>query len=581
MPAVVTEPLAVAFTLPGGAVYRRRLHDLPNPVLVADLSRGLVAATHPHGPIRTRSVASQYVQTMRRVVRELDAAGFTGGLADLRPGRLVEYWLSCDYHRERRLRVVLGAFQDTVGGLDPGVVAHLGGRRINTTLPSQPNQPYSEDEWQRLTTACTDTIRAAHQAHRQAVAAAEHGADPADHDASPANLAWLLLRTGPIATSDVLERLAETAASTARAEIVAVHRALFPPAETALAYLTLFAMRTGIVPDGIDALTLEDITRISPGSVLLSYSKGRTGGEALNLPRDAVRLLDRWLAHSALLREHAGSLAGRLWLHTGGDELGRGIERVFAEPRTQKRRRAWVARCGLVGDDGAPLPLHGGRIRATYYHRRDRSSWTGRSTIDPNHSARVEGDHYLNSHTPAQLDAIEGVIEAAQHEMRRRAEPPVVVTSEDAAAFTAAFPRLVADAGLDTATVTALLSGQQDVFVAGCADPFNSPHAPAGTLCPARPWVCLLCPLAAFAPRHLPNLLALQAYFTAQAEQMSTAEFLRVFGPYADRLAEDILPRFGPAAIDAAARHNSENDSEDSPGTDNPGLLLRLEEQPL
>jgi hypothetical protein len=335
----------------------------------------------------------------------------------------------------------------------------------------------------------------------------------------------------------VLEHLGIAASDPVhRAQVLTIHRALFPAADTAFACITLFAMRTGIVPDGIDALTIDDITRTSASSILLSYKKGRTGGEALNLPRDAVRLLDRWLEHTALLREHAGDLADQLWLHTGGDRLGRGNDPIFARPRIQRRRSMWVQATGVLADAGEPLPIHGGRIRATYHHRRDRSNWTGRTTIDPNHSAQVEGDHYLSSHTPAQLDAIEAVIEQAQHDLRRKAAPPVVVTSEDAATFAAEFPHLVADAGLNTAAIAALLSGEQDMFVAACADPLNSPHAPAGTLCPARPWVCLLCPLAAFAPRHLPNLLRLKVYFSQQAQRMTVAQFLRIFGPYAIRL---------------------------------------------
>ena len=161
---------------------------------------------------------------------------------------------------------------------------------------------------------------------------------------------------------------------------------------------------------------------------------------------------------------------------------------------------------GLLGEDGRPFALHGGRIRATYHHhRRDRSAWTGRTTIDPNHSAQVEGDHYLHSHTPAQLDALEAIIEQAQTDMRRKAEPPVVLTGAQTAEFAAGFPRLVEQAGLDAVAVHALLAGEQDVFVAACAAPLNSPHAPAGTLCPARPWVCLLCPLAEL-PLHLEEL---------------------------------------------------------------------------
>ena len=92
------------------------------------------------------------------------------------------------------------------------------------------------------------------------------------------------------------------------------------------------------------------------------------------------------------------------------------------------------------------------------------------------------------------------------------------------------------------------------MFVAGCAAPLNSPHAPAGTLCPARPWVCLLCPLATFAPRHLPNLLRLKAFFARQGTQMTAAQFVALFGPYAARLDEDVLARFAPADVAAASR---------------------------
>jgi hypothetical protein len=562
--------LVVEFVLPGGVIYTRRMDDLPNVRLAADLVSALAAATHPHGPIRTRSVAEQYVTTMRRMVRELHAQDFAGGLTDLTSPILVRYWLTCDFHRERRVRAVLMAYQNKVGGLADPIVRHLAGRRINRIVKSRPNAPYSDTEWQRLTTTCVETISVAHGAYRSAIEAAERGADPAEHGVNRENLAWLLTGTGPLATTAVLARLPDRE-GVDRAELLELQRVLFPDTDTALAYLTLFAMRTGIVPDGIDALTVDDITHTSPSSVLLSYRKGRTGRESLNLPRDAVRLLDRWLKHSALLRKHAGPLADRLWIHTVADGRGRSrlLDRIFAEPRTQHRRAAFVRSVGVLGDDGKRLPLHGGRIRATYHLRRDRSTWIGRTTIDPNHSARVEGDHYLSSHTPAQLDAIEGVIEQAQHDLRRKAAPPVVVSGEDAAAFVAAFPGLVTAAGLDGAAIEALLGGAQDVFVAACADPLSSPHAPAGTLCPARPWVCLLCPLAAFAPRHLPNLLRLKEYFSDQGQRMTVEAFVRTFGPYAARLDEEILPRFGSAAIEVAARQITEAAT----------LPLHLEEQ--
>lgn len=53
MPAEIRQPLAVQYTLPGQRPYLGTLHELPDSVLAGDLARGLTAAAHPNGPIRT------------------------------------------------------------------------------------------------------------------------------------------------------------------------------------------------------------------------------------------------------------------------------------------------------------------------------------------------------------------------------------------------------------------------------------------------------------------------------------------------------------------------------------------------
>ena len=72
--------------------------------------------------------------------------------------------------------------------------------------------------------------------------------------------------------------------------------------DVVIAYRLLFGVYSGIVPDGIDDLVIDDIDWAGDATVLLSYVKGRTAAESLNLPRRAVRLLEQWLAHSELLR---------------------------------------------------------------------------------------------------------------------------------------------------------------------------------------------------------------------------------------------------------------------------------------
>ena len=115
-----------------------------------------------------------------------------------------------------------------------------------------------------------------------------------------------------------------------------------------IAYRLLFGIYSGIVPDGIDGPGIGDIDWAGDASVLLSYVKGRTAAESLNLPRRAVRLLEQWLAHSALLRSLAGpgtasGLAGHLparrQLADHADRPQRDPALGAAPRRDQRRRR--------------------------------------------------------------------------------------------------------------------------------------------------------------------------------------------------------------------------------------------------
>jgi len=217
----------------------------------------------------------------------------------------------------------------------------------------------------------------------------------------------------------------------------------------------------------------------------------------MTLPRKAVRLLERWLEHSALTREHApAGLAGRLWLHYNR----------FASPRwrggvSARAPVGWAPRAGVQVDRR--------RVRTTYLALRDRSRWHGstRSTIDPDHSPAVEGGHYLTAATAAQQDMVEQIIEDAQQDMLRRAAPAVVLTDAGVSDLAGRYPELISRLGVDDTAIAELTGGTRDVFAAACAGPLSGLHGPPGQPCPARPRVCLLCPLAVFTPRHAANLL--------------------------------------------------------------------------
>ncbi|MEK8141997.1 hypothetical protein NKH18_03035 [Streptomyces sp. M10(2022)] len=138
------------------------------------------------------------------------------------------------------------------------------------------NQPYTEGEWRRLEASCTSRMTA-RRTHRQVLEAAGRGADPSVHGVTFDDLARLWLHAGPAEASRAVERFGRSA-GVDRAQFTVVEAALFSTSEPAFAYLTLFAMRTGIVPDGIDALRLDKITRTSPNTVLTLLPQGPDWG---------------------------------------------------------------------------------------------------------------------------------------------------------------------------------------------------------------------------------------------------------------------------------------------------------------
>ena len=560
MPAeVLDDPLGISCVFSDGRRATVRPAGLASEQLARDLLTGLAELVHPHGTVDSEGSVRHYVSALRVMDAALAERGFTGGAADLRRGQVAEFWMGTTGAKEACTRRMLLGLATAGGTLDARVRELAEGRAYNPQPFRRPLPPYPEAVWSRLTEACQSAVATSYQAHRDAVAGAARGRDPAGGSRSLDDLRWLLAHDGPMSTPDVAVRAGTSANSIRQASLQAAS-GLFPHLDVTIAYVLLFSVYSGIVPDGVDDLVTGDIDWAGDSSVLLSYVKRRTAAESLNLPRRAVRLLEQWLDHSRLLRGFVPP-PGRdqLWLGV----RSRGHAGVTAGPANRNAIRRWLVRNGVTGDDGHVLTLHRHRIRTTHESMRDRKTWkgSGRATIDPNHSPQVEGDHYLTATTPAQRGALDAIIEDAQHDLARRAEPPAVITEESAAALAAGYPQLVASLQLSGSVLAELVGGQRDVFTAACADQLSGLHGPKGKPCPARPWVCLLCPLAVFAPRHAPSLLRLKGFFARQWRQMTTSHFMAVFGPYSQRVGE-VLDRYDPAVLAAAARLVSDCDDE-------------------
>lgn len=557
---LVEEPLGITCVFSDGQRAQHVLDDLPNPRLARDLAAGLVNLIHPHGSTDSPATLTFYIQALKSMVESLAKAGFTGGASDLRRGQMAEFWMGCTATREALTRSMLEGFAEAGGTLREGVLELATGRHFNIQPYRRPLPPYAEAEWAGLTAVCRMLVDDSYAAHRQALAAATGARHPGAGGWEPANLRWLLARIGPVSISEFGAQLGISAAVVHnRGGFHEAIRATFPHLDVLIAYRLLFGIYSGIVPDGIADLVIDDIDWAGDSTILLSYVKGRTAAESLNLPRPAVRLLEQWSAHSALLRGFVPpDERSMLWL--GLSQPGHAL-RVRSIDRQAVQR--WVVRHGVVGQDGQPLKIHRSRIRTTHHAMRDKSTWTGsgRATIDPNHTPAVEGDRYLTTTTPVQRHAVETIVEDAQHDILRRAHPPTVITEDDAVALADGYPQLLASMNLDTDAIAELVSGARDVFTAACGDQLSGLHGPKGKPCPARPWVCLLCPLAVFAPRHLANLLRLKAFFSRQWRQMPAAQFMAVFGPYAARI-DQVLDRFDAAEVTVAAAAVQDSDEE-------------------
>jgi hypothetical protein len=580
MPAtVVEEPLGIAAIFSDGTECTRWVNSVVhgerfatrNPVLARDLLRGLADLVHPHGRVDQENTLAGYMGGIRALTNGLAELGFTGGAAELTRGALAAHWMSGKYRpvEEGRARAMLRRLDDLHGLLRPDVRELVDGRRFVSNRRRDRNflQPYSESEWSRLTDVCRTAVKESYTVHQLAVKTAESGQDPHVGGWTDTNLLWLYAQLGPVEAAQFATWSSNHPSGLPRLRFPWRRSwesaKLFPTTSTTLGYRLLFGVYTGIVPDGLDDLGLGDVDWAGDRTILLNYMKGRTAEESRTLSPRATRLLQQWTDHTALSRQFAPEgLRAALWMRYDGQAQGPWV----AQPFTATTIRRWIADRGLVGDDGKPLALNMHRIRTTYDSMRERGAWAGsrRATLDPNRSPQVEGDHYLGAGTPKQREFVDEIIAEAQNDMLRRAERPVVLAGEDLAELVRDYPQKVAVLGLDDEALAALVGGARDVFTAACGDQLSGLHGPKGKPCPARPWVCLLCPLALFTPRHLPNLMRLRAFFARQWDQMTQAEFMGIFGRYDQRLAEILTPdtHFTSKALLAAAAQVTDDDTE-------------------
>ncbi|MEU7640064.1 alpha/beta hydrolase [Streptomyces sp. NPDC039016] len=397
-------------------------------------------------------------------------------------------------------------------------------RLYNRHPNSEPLPPYDEIAWSGLTRAARTIAKASWAAYRAARETAEADQDPYVHGWTRENIFWLMVHHGPATTRKLGERAGlsyeQMRYRTGRGHqrfFVEAREALFPSPRVVIAYRVLFGVYSDIVPDGIADLGIDGLDWADDSAVLVRYIKGRTPEESITLPSKAVRLLERWLEYAELARSHCpprlrNVAVARPHLASRGRRGPRAVEvrRPYKSTAVD-----WSRDSGVVDANGAPVMVHRHRIRTTFESRRDRSAWIGnrRSTIDPNHTPGVEGDHYLSSMTEAQQSALEDIVEQAQGDLLRRGQSPMLCR-------TSRSPTWPVSSRGRSANWSWTIGRSLNSWVASAMCSWRpAPIRPRDCTArresrePARPWVCLLCPLALFTPRHAANLLRMKAFF--------------------------------------------------------------------
>ena len=160
------------------------------------------------------------------------------------------------------------------------------------------------------------------------------------------------------------------------------------------------------------------------------------------------------------------------------------------------------------------------------------------------HTPEVAARHYAD--VPSLRPLHEAAAADAFTEAVARSAPIVLTTVREEAWRRA--PEL-ADGRVQVGLVAALLNGEQDVWLAGCASFYDSPFGAPGSPCPQPFWGCLDCSNAVITTRKLPAILAFLTFIEMQREALTAADWSLKFGRAHARITTQVLPVFSETDI--------------------------------
>jgi hypothetical protein len=517
--------------------------------LALALGRALRHLAAPGGPLGARSTVMAYAVAMPKFFAYLaDAGEAVAGVETLRARHVdgFEGWLESAgltrVHLYTVLVKIVGVLRQVAVDSPAEVSSDLRDRlRYVSAKPFQRARPQLRDaarsdvtavlrRLQQVQSSVTDPVLSGLEAAVDAVIE-EHGFLRADQPAYR-NLYFAWAKRG-LPTHQLVDELNGRFHLT-RNDIVP--------------FLVLLALETGLEIECCKALMVDCLQNASNGTVEITYLKRRArGAEHKRLrvrdggPTTPGGMIRRLIEVTARARGRHPSQC--LWVYCGAGALAAGIG------HPQELVDSWTRRHDIVDDDGRPFRLLLSRLRKTHKALWYLKTEGHMARFAVGHTPEVAARHYAD--VPALRPLHEATVADAFREAVKSAAPIVLTEKQEAAWRTGPTQASAIPEGCDP---IALLDGEQDVWLAGCAGFYASPHGSAGDPCPMPFWGCLECSNAVITTRKLPAILSFLDFIEGQRRALHAADWAVKFGRAHARITADVLPAFGPAIIAEARR---------------------------
>jgi hypothetical protein len=554
-------PLDMILRFSEGRQFRVYLAKEPCSALVRELLTALTALCDFGGTINSPGQARKYTDSIRKFVRFLADQStpqeYTLTVSDLTPQdldtfeaylrgqatheesvspykwmvsivRLLRWWR--DTHPER----ITASLQARLTYIVNGSVGH-----------HTPRDGYSGQITDALRAACLKDIPLVTE--RLTVLCDQklaEGRDPEEHGwQDPHNVLWHIAHFGVMQVSTVERN---------RWYSEKLHTQVFPTARDLVPFLVYLALSTDIAIESLKNLRVDCLQNPANGTVEVRYLKRRAHPQewktervrdgGITTPGGIIRLVLRVTARA---RTHFKT--EQLWIAFGKRLL---YVPDFAVTPGNRPVARFVADHDLCDEQGKRLALQLLRLRKT--RRAERyllSHGQLEDFANGVHTSQVAGDHYAD--IPALRHVHETAIAQALEDALMQASAHVLPPSEvECLRRDPASTPLGQEVSPEQ--VEALLDGENDVWVAGCANFYASPFGKAGSACPVPVWGCLECPNAVITSRHLPAILLFLNRMIAERERMEEGAWVALFGRAYARIVRQVLPAFPPEVVTAA-----------------------------